>query len=156
MRFQASALAVLGLSAVLSHAPSARKPPDSDEAAKVEKLDRDLSAAGVRGDLDATSRLVADQAIFVDELHEAGKTSTKADMLAFMKSTDYTLKSETFDDTHSQQFGDTVVLWGRVTTQGTYKGNPVRDNFNFTDVWQKHNGKWQQVFTRATPVGKPQ
>ena len=51
MRFQASALAVLGLSAVLSHAPSAWKPPVSDEAAKVEKLDRDLSAAGVRGDL---------------------------------------------------------------------------------------------------------
>jgi hypothetical protein len=36
-----------------------------------------------------------------------------------------------------------------------HREKPVRDNFNFTDVWQKHNGKWQQVFTRATPVGKP-
>ncbi len=56
MRFQASTLAVLGLSAVLSHAPSVWKLPNSDEAAEVEKLDRDLSAAGVRGDLDATRR----------------------------------------------------------------------------------------------------
>ena len=44
MRFHASALAVLGLSAVLSHAPSAWKLPDSEEAAEVENLDRDLKA----------------------------------------------------------------------------------------------------------------
>jgi ketosteroid isomerase-like protein len=155
MRFQVSALAVLGLSAVLSHASSAWKLPDSDQAADVEKLDRELSAAGVRGDLDASSRLIADQAIFVYDLHESGKTSTKADNLAFMKSADYKLKSETFDDIHSKQFGDTVVLWGRVTAQGTYKEKPFLDHFNFTDVWQKHNRKWQQVFTRATPVGNP-
>ncbi len=155
MRFQAIASAVVGLLAVLGHAPSASKMPDSDEAALVEKLDRELSAAGVRGDQDASARLIADQAIFVDEVHESGKTTTKADLLAFMKSADYTPKSETFDDIHSKQFGDTVVLWGRVTTQGTYKEKPVHSNFDFTDVWQKHNGKWQQVFTRATPVGKP-
>ncbi len=154
MRFQAIALAVVGLSTVLSHAPSAWKTAASDEAAEVEKLDRDLSAAGVRGDLDTSSRLIADQAIFVDEVHESGKTTTKADLLAFMRSADYTPKSETFDDIHSKQFGDTVVLWGRVTTQGTYKEKPVHNTFNFTDVWQKHNGKWEQVFTRATPVGK--
>ena len=153
MRFHASALAVLALSAILSQAPSQR---NSSEAAEVEKLDRDLSAAGVRNDLDASSRLVADQAIFVDELYDSGKIRTKADLLASMKSTNYTLKSETFDDIHSKQFGDTVVLWGRVTTQGTYKEKPFRHNFNFTDVWQKHDGNWQQVFTRATPVGKPQ
>ena len=153
MRFHASALVVLALSAVLSQ-PS--WPGSSGEGAEVEKLDRDLSAAGVRNDLDASSRLVADQAIFIDDLHDSGKTRTKADFLASMRSTNYTVKSETFDDIHSKQFGDTVVLWGRVTTQGTYKEKPFRDNFNFTDVWQKRDGKWQQVFTRATPVGKPQ
>ena len=155
MRFQASALAVLALSAALSQAPSTSKAAVSDETTEVEKLDRALSAAGVRSDLETTSRLVADEAIFVDEVHESGKTTTKADLLAFMKSADYTPKSETFDDLHSKQFGDTVVLWGRVTTQGTYKEKPVHSSFNFTDVWQKHSGKWQQVFTRATPVGKP-
>jgi ketosteroid isomerase-like protein len=155
MRVYASALAVLGLSAVLSHAPAAWKTVASDEAGEVENLDRDLSAAGVRGDLDTTSRLIADQAIFVDEVHKSGKTTTKADLLAFMRSGDYSPKSETFDDMHSKQFGDTVVLWGRVTTQGTYKEKAVSSNFNFTDVWQKHEGRWQQVFTRATPVGKP-
>lgn len=155
MHFRASALVILSLSVVLSNAPSVSQTTDSDEAAKVEKLDRDLSAAGVRGDLDTSSRLIADNAIFVDELRESGKTTTKADLLAFMRSADYKPESETFDDIHSKQFGDTVVLWGRVTTQGTYKEKPVRHNFNFTDVWQKLDGKWQQVFTRATPVGKP-
>src|SRR5690348_7862252 len=154
MRFQARALAVLGLSAVLSLAPAAWTAA-SDDTAEVEKLDRELSAAGVRDDLDTSSRLIAEEAIFVDEVHEPGKTTTKADLLAFMRSGDCTPKSETFDDLHSKQFGDTVVLWGRVTTQGMYKQEPVHDNFNFTDVWQKHNGKWQQVFTRATPIAKP-
>jgi hypothetical protein len=77
MHFQASALGVLGRLAVLSHASPGGKPPDSDEAAEGEKLDRGLSAAGVRGDLDASARLVADQAIFVDDLHASGKTTTK-------------------------------------------------------------------------------
>jgi len=39
--------------------------------------------------------------------HGSGKTTTKADLLAFMRSTDYTPKSEIFDDIHSKQFGDT-------------------------------------------------
>ena len=152
MRFQAGALATLGLLAVMTHAPSAGQQPASDQAAEVEKLDRELSAAGVRGDVDATARLVADAAVFV---HESGKTTTKADLLAFMKSADYKLESENFDDIHSSQFGDTVVVWGRVTSQATYKQKAVHSTFDFTDVWQRNNGHWQQVFTRATPAGKP-
>jgi ketosteroid isomerase-like protein len=152
MRFHTSTLAAFGLLAAMSHAPSAGKPPASDQAAEVEKLDRELSAAGVRGDLDATSRLIADAAIFADE---SGKTATKADILALTKSADYKLESENFDEIHSKQFGDTVVLWGRVTVQGIYKQKPFRHTYNFTDVWQRHDGNWQQVFTRATGVGKP-
>lgn len=156
MRFQASALAVLGFLAVLSYSPSAGKAQDSDQAAEVEKLDRELSAAGVRDDVDASSRLIADQAIFVWDLNQSGKITTKADNLAAMKSPDSKLDSERFDEIHSKQFGDTVVVWGRTTAQGTFNKKPFRHSTNFTDVWQKHDGKWQQVFTRATPVAKPQ
>jgi ketosteroid isomerase-like protein len=151
MRFQ-GALATLGLLAVMTHAPSAWQQPASDQAAEVEKLDRELSAAGVRGDLDASSRLIADASIFVDE---SGKTATKADMLALWKSADYKLESENFDDIHSKQFGDTVVLWGRVTARGTYKQKAFDYTANFTDVWQRVNGRWQQAFTRGTPAHKP-
>ena len=152
MRFQAGALATLGLLAVMTHTPSTWKQRASDQAAEVEKLDRELSAAGVRGDVDATARLVADAAVFV---HESGKTTTKADLLAFMKSADYKQESENFDDIHSTQFGDTVVLWGRVTSHATSKQKAVHSTYDFTDVWQSHNGHWQQVFTRATPAGNP-
>ena len=152
MRYLAGALAALGFLVGMTHTPFARKQATSDQAAEVEKLDRELSAAGVSGDLNASSRLIADAAIFVNE---SGKIATKADNLAFMKSAQYKLESENFDDLHSKQFGDTVVLWGRVTAQGTYKDKPFRDTSNFTDVWQRRNGDWQQVFTRATPVGKP-
>ena len=151
MRFHRGALTAFSLLAVMSLALSAQKPPASDQTAEVEKLDRELSAAGVRGDLDATSRLIADAAIFVDE---SGRTTTKADNLASMTSGDFKLESENIDDIHSKQFGDTVVLWGRVTSHATYKNKPFGGTFNFTDVWQKQNGKWQQVFTRATPLGK--
>lgn len=152
MRFQKGALAAVVLFVAMIFALSAWNQTASDQAAEAERLDRELSAAGVRGDLDASSRLIADTAIFVSA---SGKTTTKADNLAFMKSADYKLESENFDDIHSKQFGDTVVLWGRATDQGTYKQKPVRDTFNFTDVWQKRNGSWQQVFTRATPIVTP-
>src|SRR5260370_13789943 len=151
MRFQAGALATLGLLVVLTHAPSTWTQLASNQAAEVEKLDRELSAAGMRGDLDATARLVADAAVFV---RESGKTTTKADLLASMKSADYKLESENFDDIHSTQFGDTVVLWGRVTSHATYKQKAVHATSDFTDVWQRHDGHWQRVFTRGTPAGK--
>jgi len=79
MRFLAAGFAAVILLAGIAHTPSLGKPP-SDQSAEVEKLDRELSAAGVRGDVEATARLVADAAIFVDE---SGKTRTKADELAF-------------------------------------------------------------------------
>src|SRR5215471_14900004 len=101
MRFLARVLAVVGLSGVLSYGYFGGKLPVSDQAAEVEKLDRELSAAGVRNDLDASSQLIADEAIFVEDLHGSTKTTTKADNLDFMKSADYKLKSETFDDLHS-------------------------------------------------------
>lgn len=149
MRFQAAAFPALALLAGIALTPSAGQQPPSEQAAQVEKLDRELSAAGVRGDVDATAKLIADAAVFV---YVTGKTTTKADQLAFMKSPDFKLESENIDEIHSKQFGDTVVLWGHVTSQGMYKQKPFHDTFNFTDVWQNHNGNWQQVFTRATPV----
>jgi hypothetical protein len=62
MRFQTGTLATLGLLAVMGHAPSAWQSPASasDQTAEVAKLDRALSAAGVRNDLETSSRLVAD------------------------------------------------------------------------------------------------
>ena len=149
MRLQAVPIVALTLLAGIAHTPSAGQQPPSDQTAQVEKLDRELSAAGVRGDVDATARLTADAAIFVTL---RGKTITKADMLASMKSPDFKVESENIDEIHSKQFADTVVLWGRVTSQGMYKQKPFHDTVNFTDVWQNHNGNWQQVFTRATPV----
>src|SRR5260370_7696742 len=100
MDFQAGALATLGLSAVMTHTPSAGQQPASDQTAEVEKLDRELSAAGVRGDVDATARLVADAAVFV---RESGKTTTKADLLAALKSPDSNLESAHFHDLHPTQ-----------------------------------------------------
>jgi len=149
MRLQAAAFAALALLVGIALTLSAWQQPPSDQTAQVEKLDRELSAAGVRGDVDATARLVADAAVFV---YITGKTTTKADQLTFMKSPDFKLESENIEEMHSKQFGDTVVLWGRVTSQGVFKQKPFHDTFNFTDVWQNHNGSWQQVFTRATPV----
>ena|SRR5215831_173459 len=152
MRFEKGALAAVGLIAALTFTLSAWNQTASDQTAEVERLDRELSAAGVRGDLQTSSHLIGDTAVFVSA---SGKTTTKADNLAFMKSADYKLESENFDDIHSKQFGDTVVLWGRATAKGTYQQKPIHETFNFTDVWQKHNGSWQQVFTRATPIVTP-
>ena len=152
MCLRPAALVAFAVLAAVIGAPPVWNAPASDQSAEVEKLDRELSAAGVRGDIEASSRLVADNAIFVEV---TGRITTKADMLAAMKSADYKVESENIESIHSKQFGDTVVLWGRVTAQGAYKQKPFRDTANFTDVWQRHNGSWQQVFTRAISLGKP-
>ncbi len=91
MRFQVPALAALTLLAGIALTLSAGQQLPADQTAQVEKLDRELSAAGVRGDVDTTAKLIADPAVFV---MLSGKTTTKADELAFMKSPDFKLESE--------------------------------------------------------------
>ena len=71
MRFQAGALATLGLLAVMTHAPSAWKPPASDQAAEVEKREVGQAFENAKGSLkDAGGRVVREEAALRKALME--------------------------------------------------------------------------------------
>lgn len=41
-----------------------------------------------------------------------------------------------------ETFGDTVILWNRITLEAEVRGNVVSNEFTVTEVYQDQDGKW--------------
>jgi len=64
------------------------------------------------------------------------------------------LRLDTFvvDDVSVMLFGTTAVVRGRTVTSGTLHGSQVNARIRFTDVFIKHEGRWQAVASHASPL----
>lgn len=41
-----------------------------------------------------------------------------------------------------ETFGDTIILWNRITLEAEVRGNVVSNEFTVTEVYQDQNGEW--------------
>ena len=46
-------------------------------------------------------------------------------------------------DVAVEVFGDTAILWNRITLQAVVRGNEVSNEFTVTEVYQNQNGGWK-------------
>jgi ketosteroid isomerase-like protein len=46
-------------------------------------------------------------------------------------------------DVAVEVFGDTAVLWNRITLMAHVRGNDVTNEFTVTEAYQKEGGRWQ-------------
>jgi len=77
----------------------------------------------------------------------------KRDFLHFVESGDLTHEAmELIGEARVQIYGDTVVLTGRVTNNGHYKGEPFSADEWTTDVFLRREGRWLCVLSHITPV----
>ena len=114
------------------------KSKNANQSSKVEealiKLDKEWTAAELRGDKDAVSRIVADDYM---ETSDDGRMQNKTQYLADIKpSTD----KDVSDDYKVRVFGKMAIM----THRGTITG---QRNFQYrsTHVWMKRNGSWQLI-----------
>lgn len=77
----------------------------------------------------------------------------KRDFLPFIESGDLTHETmELIGEARVKIYGDTVVLTGRVTNNGHFKGQPFSADEWTTDVFLRRDGRWLCVLSQVTPV----
>ena len=111
----------------------------ADPKADLIELDRQWGAAGIKGDVDAVAKLLADDVISVD----AERVGGKKDELAMIKPEPAGTRYEPGD--YKVSFlGDDVAIMTHKTTG--------KDAHHSMHVWSRKNGQWQVVATSSTPV----
>ncbi|MCA1574069.1 MAG: DUF4440 domain-containing protein [Acidobacteria bacterium] len=106
------------------------------------ELDRMWTQAGVRGDASILERVLADDYSATNAL---GKTVTKAEAIADLKSGTSKLDSNTADNYSVRVFGDTAVMTHDGVRTGQREGKAFSERYRSLHVFVKRGGKWQVV-----------
>jgi ketosteroid isomerase-like protein len=110
------------------------------------QTEREWVDAAQKKDADTLNRILAEDWV------GQGPTGavTKAQALAELKSGESTLDSITLGDMKVRVFGDTAVVAGTDDEKSSYKGKDTSGHYTWTDVFLKHQGKWQAVASQST------
>jgi ketosteroid isomerase-like protein len=108
------------------------------------QMDKDWTAAELRGDKDAVSKYIADD--YIGTLTDGTVQNKTQYMAAVAASTD----KDVADDYNVRVFGNVAIMTHRGTVTGT-------DNLQYrsTHVWMKRGGKWLLVAHHGGDIPKP-
>jgi ketosteroid isomerase-like protein len=115
------------------------------------QMEREWAQAGIKKDAAAIDKFVADDWVGIDF---EGKSITKAEAIADMKSEASTTQSYEFGPMKVRVFGNTAVVTGSDTEKSTYKGKDSSGKYVWTDVWLMRDGRWQAVASQSVKVSK--
>ena len=116
------------------------------------KLENDWAKALVTKDYAVLGRVMSDD--FTDSGDPDGSVSTKAQMIAGIKSGEAVFSSYKYSDLKVRVYGDAAVVTGLQTFGMQMKGKDASGTFRFTDTWVKKGDSWQCVVEQASKVGK--
>ena len=115
------------------------------------QMERDWTQAGLKKDAASLDKIIADDwvAIGFD-----GKTVTKAEVMADLKSGASATQSVELGAMKVRVFGNTAVVTGSDTEKSTYKGKDSSGKYVWTDVFVMRQGRWQAAASQSTKVEK--
>ncbi len=115
------------------------------------QMERDWAQAATKNDAATVEKFVADDWVGIDL---EGKSITKAEAIADMKSGASMTQSYEFGPMKVRVFGNAAVVTGSDTEKSTYKGKDSSGKYVWTDVWVMRDGRWQAVASQSVKVGK--
>src|SRR5215210_2512762 len=113
------------------------------------KIEQDMSDAVVKGDTTVFDKYLDAQAAITDP---GGMLLDKTRTIALFKSGDLKFESTKVDNVKVRLFGGTAIVTYRTTDKGTFKGQPINGQTQWTDTFVKTGGKWLVVATQGTPI----
>ena len=151
MQMKIGGLLLLMPFAILFAQDKATTPTASKDQEELLKLEKAWNDAHVNGDADALDKLWADELVVtVPEMPVFDKVSSmKIWRSGHMKFTKY----ET-SDVKVRVFGDAAIMTGRVLRARKMKDKDVEDDWRFTKVYVRRDGKWQVVAWHASQAAK--
>jgi ketosteroid isomerase-like protein len=115
------------------------------------QMERDWGQAVAKNDTATVDKFMADDWVGIDF---EGKSITKAEAMADMKSGASTTQSYEIGPMKVRELGNTAVVTGSDTEKSTYKGKDSSGKYVWTDVWVMRDGRWQAVASQSVKVGK--
>ena len=116
-------------------------------------LEREWVEGLVRRDLAALDRIMANDIVGVGP---RGEVWNKAQLIADIKSGDYTIESANVSDMSVRVYGTTAIVTGRYSDKSKYKGKDASVSARFVDVYVKRAGRWQAVSSQETAIVPPE
>ena len=145
----ACVLAAVSLSAFGQTKSEAPKGGAASVEQTLMQMEKDWTQAGLKKDVSAFDKIVADDWVALDF---QGKTVTKAQAIADMKSGSSSEQSVDLGEMKVRVFGNTAVVTGSDTEKSTYQGKDSSGKYVWMDVFVNRNGKWQAVASESTKV----
>lgn len=155
MKLRKLGAAVLFGSGLLLCAQTARKPTapirDQGNVQAIGKLEDEMRIAILKGTA----------GWWVEHLSEGytgtdfqGKVTNRDQTIELQRSTDLVYDTWNLSDRAVHTFnGDTVIVTGKVTVEGTYRGQSLSGDFQFTRVWVKNGLAWELGASQYTKIG---
>jgi ketosteroid isomerase-like protein len=113
------------------------------------RLDRDVVAAILRGDLPFLERTYAEGYTYTGP---DGRSRNRAEALADLRSGATKFDTIDADDRQVHLYGDTAVVTGREKLKGKDARGAFDSVVRYTAVYVMRDGRWQEVAFQATPV----
>jgi hypothetical protein len=148
----AMVLACVLLVRAQGHKTATAVPANRDQEAfnAVAKLEDQLRLATLKGDATWWDVYLSD---YYTDTDSRGKISNKAAAVAMHRSPDLSFDTMNLSDRSVHVFnGDTVIVTGKVTIEGTYGGQSLSGDYQFTRVWTKSGLEWKLAASQSTKI----
>lgn len=138
---------------VTAHAQRQQGRADSSRAATAREellvLEQRWNDAHIYGDTASLFRLWADDIIvIVPDM----RPFTKDDLKAFWRSGRSNITRHETSDVTVRGYDNTAVVEGRLRRQQSFSGRVETNEWRFTKIYVKRNGRWQVVSYHASPL----
>jgi ketosteroid isomerase-like protein len=117
-----------------------------------QELETVWNQAHEKGDATALDRLWSDDLeVAVPKM----PVMTKAQALAFARSGRMKFERYQTSDVKVRRYGDAAVVTGRLQRTRTINGKTMDDDWRFTKVYARQQGRWQVVSFHASEAAQP-
>ena len=127
----------------------AQAPKAPSTAESVKQLEKDWLEAEKAGDRDKLNRILADDWVGIGP---EGKTETKQEFLASLKSGQMKMDSLDMGSMQVKMVGGAAVVQGSDTEKSTSNGKDSSGKYVWMDVFAKRDGKWMAVRSQTALV----
>jgi ketosteroid isomerase-like protein len=131
---------------VLQGVAAASRDVDLKELYRLEAVWND---AHVKGDADALDALWANDLIVTVA---AMPIMNKADALAMVRSNRMPFAKYETSELNVRQFENSALVTGRLVRERAMNGRTIADNWRFTKVYVRSDGRWRVVAWHASPA----
>jgi len=131
---------------VLQGVAAASRDVDLKELYRLEAV---WNEAHVKGDADALDALWANDLIVTVA---AMPIMNKADALAMVRSNRMPFAKYETSELNVRQFENSALVTGRLVRERAMNGRTVADNWRFTKVYVRSDGRWRVVAWHASPA----